>query len=43
MALTNAFREAVTEKNVRKIRIMLKDSLLVDPSFKRFQEMERAV
>ncbi|WP_300808628.1 hypothetical protein [uncultured Acetatifactor sp.] len=42
MALTNAFREAVTEKNVRKIRIMLKDSLLVDPSFKRFQEMERA-
>lgn len=25
MALTNAFREAVTEKNVRKIRIMLRN------------------
>ena len=42
MALTNAFQEAVVEKNVQKIRIMLKDSLLVDPSFERFNEMERA-
>lgn len=42
MALTNAFQEAVSEGNVRKIRIMLKDSLLVDPSFERFREMERA-
>lgn len=42
MALTSAFQEAVSEKNIRKIRIMLKDSLLVDPSFERFREMEKA-
>ena len=42
MALTHAFQEAVSEGNVRRIRIMLKDSLLVDPSFGRFNEMERA-
>jgi len=42
MALTNAFQEAVSEGNVRKIRIMLKDSMLVDPTFGRFKEMERA-
>ena len=42
MALTHAFQEAVSDGNVRKIRIMLKDSLLVDPSFARFGEMEKA-
>ena len=41
MALTNVFKEAVAEGNVRKIRIMLKDSLLVDPTFARFNEMEK--
>lgn len=40
MALTNAFQEAVVGKNIQKIRIMLKDSLLVDPTFERFSEME---
>lgn len=42
MALTNAFREAVNAGNVRRIRIMMKDSLLVDPTFKEFKEMENA-
>ena len=42
MALTNAFREAVNSGNVRRIRIMMKDSLLVDPTFKEFKEMENA-
>lgn len=42
MALPNAFKEAVTEGNVRKIRIMLKDSLLIDPSFAYFKELEEA-
>ncbi len=42
MALTHAFQEAVADKNIRKIRIMLEDSLLTDPSFELFKEMERA-
>lgn len=41
MELSNAFYEAVEKKQVRKIRIMLEDSLLVDPTFERFKEMER--
>ena len=42
MALTNAFYEAVRTSNIRSIRIMMKDSLLVDPSFAEFSEMEKA-
>ncbi|MFG6368797.1 MAG: hypothetical protein K1W16_10305 [Lachnospiraceae bacterium] len=42
MALTNAFYEAVTAGNTRRVRIMMKDSLLVDPSFREFYEMEKA-
>lgn len=42
MALTSAFHEAVEEKNKLRIRIMMKDSLLVDPTFTQFGEMERA-
>lgn len=42
MALTNAFFDAVNNENVRRIRIMMKDSLLVDPTFKEFKEMEAA-
>ena len=42
MALSSAFNTAIAEKNITKIRIMLKDSLLVDPTFTRFQEMEKA-
>lgn len=40
MALTNAFKEAVNSGNVRLVRIMMKDSLLVDPTFKEFTEMQ---
>ena len=33
MVLTNAFKEAVSLGNVRRVRIMMKDSLLNDPTF----------
>lgn len=42
MALTNAFYEAVNSGNVRRVRIMMKNSLLVDPTFDEFYEMEKA-
>lgn len=42
MALTKAFYEAVDTNNVRRVRIMMKDSILVDPTFKEFKEMEMA-
>lgn len=41
MSLSNAFREAVNEGNVRLVRIMMKDNLLLDPTFAGFSEMER--
>jgi hypothetical protein len=41
MAITNSFREAVSNSNVKGIRIMMKDSLLVDPTFAEFNEMSR--
>ena len=42
MALTNAFYEAVQTGNVRRVRIMMKNSLLVDPTFTEFNAMEKA-
>ena len=42
MALTNAFFEAVKSSNIRRVRIMMQDSLLVDPTFDEFYEMEKA-
>lgn len=42
MALTNAFYEAVNSNNLRRVRIMMKDSLLVDPEFNLFKEMDRS-
>lgn len=39
MAITDSFRKAVTGGDVKDIRIMMKDSLLIDPSFIEFQEM----
>ena len=39
MAITDAFKSAVAAGDVRGIRIMMKDSLLVDPSFTEFNEM----
>ena len=41
MALTSEFISAVREKNNLRIRIMLKDSLLVDKTFKQFTDMRR--
>lgn len=41
MAITSTFREAVKSKSVRKVRIMMEDSLLVDPTFRKFEEMEK--
>lgn len=42
MGLTKAFKEAVTSGDVRSVRIMMKNSLLIDPSFEQFKEMEEA-
>lgn len=42
MALTNAFYEAVQSGNVRRVRIMMQDSLLLDPTFTEFHAMEKA-
>lgn len=39
MKITQEFREAVDSKGNRLIRIMLKDSLIVDPTFVEFNEM----
>lgn len=41
MALTNAFYEAVSSGLIRRVRIMMKDSLLVDPTFAEFEDMEK--
>ena len=41
MAITSIFKEAVKSKSVRKVRIMMEDSLLVDPTFMKFEEMEK--
>jgi hypothetical protein len=41
MAITDSFRNAVSSSDVRGIRIMMKDSLLVDPTFTEFNEMEK--
>lgn len=38
---TQTFHNAVEQGQVRKIRIMLKDSLLTDRSFELFKEMEK--
>ena len=39
MALTKEFVEAVNQGSLLRVRIMLKDSLLVDTSFEQFNEM----
>ena len=39
MAITNEFTEAVQAGNKMRVRIMLKDSLLVDPTAAQFNEM----
>ena len=39
MALTNEFIDAVANNKKTRVRIMLKDIMLVDPSMKTFNEM----
>ena len=41
MAITNDFMEAVKACKMMRVRIMLKDSLLVDPTGVQFDEMEQ--
>lgn len=41
MAITNEFMEAVQSEKMIRVRIMLTDSLLVDPTAVQFDEMER--
>lgn len=40
MAVSKEFAQAVLEKNYLRVRIMLKDSLLIDKTFKLFSEMQ---
>jgi len=42
MAVTQSFYDAVKENDVKTIRIMMKDSLLSDPSFTLFEQMREA-
>ena len=39
VALSNEFKEAVEQEKTTRVKIMLKDSLLLDPSCKEFDEM----
>lgn len=41
MALTSTFYDAVASGSVRKIRIVMKNSLLMDPTFSEYKEMEK--
>lgn len=41
MSITNEFMEAVQEGKILRVRIMLKDSLLIDPTAEQFDEMMR--
>lgn len=42
MAVTEEFRNAVATRNIKRVRIMMKDSLLIDPTGSSFDEMARA-
>lgn len=42
MAVTKEFREAVAAQNIRRVRIMMKNSLLIDPTGGSFDEMAEA-
>lgn len=42
MAITDTFRKAVAAGDITSLRIMMKDSLLVDPTFAEFEEMDSA-
>ena len=40
MAISNEFAQAVRDENKLRVRIMLKDSLLIDKTFRLFDEMQ---
>lgn len=42
MAVTKAFYDSVENGNVLRVHIMMKDSLLADPTFEEFDAMEQA-
>ena len=39
MNITNEFKEAVSAKDVQLVRIMMKDSMILDPTFEEFDDM----
>lgn len=41
MAVTSEFMEAVQSGKIMRVRIMLKDSLLIDPTAEQYREMEQ--
>lgn len=41
MSVTNEFKKAVVDKNVDVLHIMMSNSLLCDPTFEEFDEMEK--
>lgn len=41
MSVSNEFAQAVQDRNLLRVRIMLKDSLLLDKSFRSFDEMQK--
>lgn len=41
MALSETFRKALEQKDIRMVRIIIKDSLVVDPTFMEMEEMLR--
>jgi hypothetical protein len=42
MAVTESFKRAVRDNDVESVRIMMKDSLLRDPTCRKFREMENS-
>ena len=43
MALTTSYKNAINNKDLMLIKIMLKDSLVLDRSFRNFDEMYAAI
>ena len=39
--ISQEFKKAVEERDLLRVRIMLKDSLIIDPSFGKFEKMLR--
>ena len=43
MAITDSFRKAADRRDITALRIMMKNSLLEDPTFTEFEEMKRYI